>query len=99
MQFKSPTNDGGSPITQYIATASPGGFQVTVPHDTSCQVVLGTVCSTPIVFGNLTNGVKYTFNMIAHNKVGFSTASAAVEATPEDIFRKALMNIYTALDG
>ena len=61
-----PTFDGGSLITQYTLTASPGGASVTVPG----SVITGTLTG-------LTNGTVYTVTVTALNNVGAGPASAA----------------------
>lgn len=55
-----PANDGGSPITGYTVTLSPGGRTCTVT---------GNPPPTQCVFDNLTPG-SYTANVIASNAVG-----------------------------
>ena len=55
---------GGSAITTYTATSSPGGFT-------------GTGASSPITVSGLTTGTAYTFTVTATNANGTSTASAA----------------------
>jgi hypothetical protein len=54
--------DGGSPITQYRVTASPGG-----------QTATGT--ASPISVGGLANGTSYTFTVSAANAAGESPQS------------------------
>ncbi|WP_348730791.1 Ig-like domain-containing protein [Rheinheimera texasensis] len=69
--FTAPGNDGGSAITSYTVTSSPGGFT-------------GTGASSPIVVNGLTNGTSYTFTVTATNAIGTSTASGASAAvTPK----------------
>lgn len=63
VSFITPTFDGGSPITSYMVTASPGGITAT-----------GT--SSPITVTGLSNGTSYTFSVAATNGVGTTTASA-----------------------
>jgi uncharacterized repeat protein (TIGR02543 family) len=68
--FTAPTSNGGSAITEYVITSSPGGL--------TC---IATVPSTGCEITGLTNGTAYTFTAIARNLVGNSansTASAAV---------------------
>ena len=55
---------GGSAITGYTVTSSPGGFT-------------GTGSSSPIVITGLTNGTSYTFTVTATNANGTSTSSNA----------------------
>lgn len=58
--------DGGSALTGHTVTSSPGGFTATV----------GGAATSANVSG-LTNGVAYTFTVIATNAVGNSSSSAA----------------------
>jgi hypothetical protein len=62
--FSAPLNDGGSTITGYTITSSPGSHSAT-----------GT--TSPITVPGLTNGVAYTFTGKAINSVGNSIASSA----------------------
>ena len=65
--FVAPTNNGGSAITGYTVTSSPGGITAT-----------GT--TSPINVTGLTNGTAYTFTVVATNAIGNSVASAASTA-------------------
>lgn len=56
--------DGGSAITGYTVTSSPGG-------------ITGTGASSPINVTGLTNNTDYTFTVTATNAVGTGPASAA----------------------
>jgi uncharacterized repeat protein (TIGR02543 family) len=68
--FTAPTDNGGSAVTDYVVTSSPGGFTcVTANPSTGCEIT------------GLTNGTAYTFTAVARNSVGNSvnsTPSAAV---------------------
>ncbi|MBK7590113.1 MAG: fibronectin type III domain-containing protein [Betaproteobacteria bacterium] len=73
--FTAPASDGGSAITQYTATSSPGNFtgNCTAP------------CASITVSG-LANGTAYTFTVTATNAVGSGPASAASAAvTPATV--------------
>jgi RHS repeat-associated protein len=58
------SNNGGSSITTYTVTASPGGRAVTA---------IGT--ATAAVVNNLTVGTAYTFTVAATNRIGTGPAS------------------------
>jgi len=62
--FTAPVSNGGSVITGYTVTSSPGSFT-------------GTGASSPITVTGLTNGTAYTFTVIATNANGNSVASSA----------------------
>lgn len=64
VEFDPSASDGGSPITGYTATSSPGGLT-------------GTSAGSPITVAGLTTGTAYTFTVKATNAVGDSVASAA----------------------
>ena len=64
VSFTAPASNGGSAITGYTVTSSPGGKTAT-----------GT--ASPLTVTGLTNGTAYTFTVTATNAVGTSTASAA----------------------
>jgi len=68
--FTAPANVGGSSITSYTVTSSPGSFT-------------GTGATSPITVTGLTNGTAYTFTVTATNSYGTSAASSASNsATP-----------------
>ena len=62
--FTPPSSDGGTAITDYTVTASPGNSTV---HGSGRAIVVD----------GLTNGVSYTFTVTATNAVGTSPSSAA----------------------
>jgi YVTN family beta-propeller protein len=64
VDFIAPASDGGSPITMYTATSSPGGITGTCAAPCASITILG-----------LTNGVAYTFTVTATNAVGTSAPS------------------------
>jgi hypothetical protein len=65
--FTAPATNGGSTITSYTATSSPGGFTGTL-----AQAGSGSITVT-----GLTNGTAYTFTVTASNATGTGPASAA----------------------
>ncbi|MBB5048945.1 hypothetical protein HNR60_003716 [Rhodopseudomonas rhenobacensis] len=62
--FTAPASNGGSAITDYTVTSSPGGFT-------------GSGGASPITVTGLTNGIAYTFTVIATNSAGTGADSAA----------------------
>jgi hypothetical protein len=64
-----PDSDGFSPITSYTVTSSPGGISATGYGD-----------ANPIAVTGLSNGVSYTFTVVATNAVGSSQPSPASNA-------------------
>ena len=67
VSFGTPASDGGSPITGYTVTASPGGNT-------------GKALSPPIVISALTNGTAYSFTVTATNSAGDSAAAATLNS-------------------
>lgn len=65
--FIAPSDDGGSPITGYTATSTPGGFT-------------GTGMTSPITVNGLANGTEYTLTVHATNANGDSSESTASNA-------------------
>jgi hypothetical protein len=65
--FTAPASNGGSVITGYTVTSSPGSFTA-------------TGATSPVNVTGLTNGTAYTFTVIATNAVGNSVASTASTA-------------------
>jgi uncharacterized protein (TIGR02145 family) len=62
--FIAPVDNGGSAITGYTVTSSPGG-------------ITGTGLVSPITVTGLTNGTAYSFTVTATNAIGNSIASSA----------------------
>lgn len=63
ISFTPPVSSGGTAITGYTATSTPGSFT-------------GTGASSPVIITGLTNGTAYTFTVHATNSVGNSIESA-----------------------
>ena len=71
VSFTAPASNGGSVVTGYTVTSSPGG-------------ITGTGSASPIVVTGLTNGTAYTFTVKATNAAGASVASTASSSvTPQ----------------
>ncbi len=67
VSFTAPSSDGGSAITSYTATSSPGDFTGTISQSGSGDIIVS----------GLTNGTAYTFTVTATNAIDTSVASAA----------------------
>ena len=74
VNITAPSSDGGSAITRYTVTASPG--------NASCVWTSGPLACT---IAGLTNGTTYSFTAIALTAIGSSPASAAVTGKPRTL--------------
>ena len=66
VSWSAPSTDGGSPVTSYTATSSPGNKSCTVSAPTTTCAISG-----------LSTNTSYTFTVKATNDIGTSPASAA----------------------
>jgi plastocyanin len=81
VSWRAPASDGGSPITSYTVTSSPGGITAAVNGSTLSATVTG-----------LTNGTAYTFTVTATNAIGAGPASGATSPiTPYDTIPRSVM--------
>jgi uncharacterized protein (TIGR02145 family) len=84
--FVAPTNNGGSAITGYSVTSSPGG-------------ITATGATSPINMTGLTNGTAYTFTVVATNAIGNSVPSAASTAVTPVVPSAPCSSTITDIDG
>lgn len=93
VNFTAPASNGGSVITSYTATSNPGGFTGTVNQSGSGSITVN----------GLTNGVAYTFTVVATNINGSSAASAASNSvTPLELVQPGevvINQVSTAYSG
>ncbi len=76
ISFTPPVDDGGSAITSYTVTSSPGG-------------ITASGSGSPITVTGLANGTSYTFTVTATNAIGVSLPSVASNAvTPVSVVVK-----------
>lgn len=70
LYFAPPDNDGGQPITQYVAISEPGGIE-------------GVSTESPVIVSGLNYNTTYTFKIYAENAIGRSLPSVdSPEETP-----------------
>ncbi len=88
--YTAPSNDGGSTITEYTTTSSPGNISGTL-----VQAGSGTITVT-----GLTNDTAYTFTVTATNAIGTSTASSVSNSiTPTLYVPDWYYNCYEVYDS
>ena len=80
LSWNAPDNDGGSAITSYKVQWKEEADSWDTPADVSETAVTGTSHTV----SGLTDGVEYTFRVVAVNAVGDSTASSEESGTPRE---------------
>ena len=81
VSFYPPSFEGGSPITQYTVTSSPGNI-----------TAIGN--SSPITVTGLTNGTPYTFTVTATNQYGTSSSSVSSNTATPGVFVEINGTVY-----
>lgn len=75
-----PTNDGGAPVTGYIATCTPGS-------------ITGSASTSPVIVSGLSNGSTYDCGVTAVNSAGTGASSATASGTPSAAEPLALLRV------
>jgi putative cell wall-binding protein len=88
VSWTAPASDGGTPVTGYTVTASPGGKSVTVGGSARSATITG-----------LTNGASYTFAVKAVNAAGSSPAATSTPVTPRTVPGAPTSLAFTPGDG
>jgi len=87
VSWNSPVSNGGLALTSYTVTVSPGGASVV------CAVTHATI-------NGLTNGVSYTFSVVATNPIGDSASAVSAPVTPDSsLIVPAMPRGVTAIAG
>ena len=89
VSFAAPASNGGSAITSYTATSTPGGITKTLTQATG-----GT-----FTFDALQPGTAYTFAVTATNAIGTSAAATSNSATTTPLVVAALSALSFVDDG
>jgi fibronectin type 3 domain-containing protein len=88
VNWNAPLNDGGATVTEYTVTSTPGGFTCTATGAESSCVVAG-----------LTNGVSYTFSVVATNIAGDGLESESSNVTTPRTVPDAPTNVSAGPDN
>jgi len=78
--FTAPSSNGGSAITSYIATSSPGSISASLSQSGSGSIIVT----------GLTKGITYTFTVTATNAIGTSVASAVSNSVTSPLTSRTL---------
>ena len=89
VSFAAPASNGGSVVTSYTATSTPGGITKTLTQATG-----GT-----ITFDGLQPGTAYTFAVTATNAIGTSAASISNSVTTTPLVVASLSSLSFIDDG
>lgn len=89
VSFAAPTSNGGSIVTAYIATSTPGGISKTLAQATG-----GT-----ITFDGLQPAITYTFTVVATNTIGTSTSSTSNSIKTDSLVPASLSSLSFIDDG
>jgi len=84
--FTAPASNGGSTITSYTVTSSPGG-------------ITASGASSPITVTGLTNGTAYTFTVAATNTQGTGASSAASNSVTPTNSRTVVVQVWGGSGG
>lgn len=86
ISFTAPASNGGSAITQYRVTSSPGN-------------ITATGASTSITISGLTLGSSYTFTVEAQNAAGYGAASSASNSITASVVLSTYTYTYSGVTG
>ena len=93
LSWEAPDKDGGSAIAGYKVQWKEAADSWDTPADVSETTVAGTAHTV----SGLTDGVEYTFRVVAVNEVGDSTASSEESGTPRETTAPTVSS--TTVDG
>ncbi|MBS2023500.1 MAG: fibronectin type III domain-containing protein, partial [Deltaproteobacteria bacterium] len=88
VRWTAPSDTGGSPLTGFIVTSSPGNLSVSAGASATSAVVSG-----------LTNGTSYTFSVVAENVIASSDPAVTAPVTPKGAPGKVMGVTLTPGDG
>jgi outer membrane protein OmpA-like peptidoglycan-associated protein len=85
IKWTASASDGGSPITRYVATASPGGARCATTGATTCRL------------WPLSGNASYSFTVLAQNELGSSPPSASTRGllVPPAVATRTVVDPFT----